>query len=243
MNTRSASALSDNSAPQPVSLLARFTIPLVLAMLASVLNAMIVKKQIARTPAWVWTRDLPVGTVPTASDVEPTSVAGNFDKSLLANAEIVQQLSNAGELVNQQASPILAHSVTKGELLTKSSLDGRGTVQAGSNQELIHVPRSIIEGHGKGLVPGQLVYFIAFTKRSNDKSEPFEIGPFQVAVERRSDPSASPSDRDSICLIYPLDANGERGKSAKRLLETIFSGNCGLAVIEKPLPIKPLVQP
>lgn len=230
MNTKSATRPTPNDEPAPTLL--RVGVPILLALLAAAFNALAVRKQIAHIDAYELVKDVKIGTILSADDLHLVKVAGNLDKRALVTKELLNRLFELGESSSEQSNLILTRNMAKGELLTMASLGGRGTVQAGANQELVHVPRAIIRGNGKNLQPGQLVYFIVFKKRADEKSETVEIGPFQVAVERAKE-KESINDRDSICLIYSLDANGRRTESTQWLHRAIFGDAYSLAAIEK----------
>lgn len=239
-STRSNAAKSASPENAPIWL--RVGLPVTLALLAASLNVAAVNRKLQPTAVLAVTQDLPLGTRLRPEHLEYVQVAGNCDVSRFVSEDNLRR--SVGLESHQQsiadilaARPrILSHGMLSGELLTHSSLGG--VERPRKDEELLHVPCSIIQGSGGDLVPGQIIYLLAHHKISHDAiAETTEIGPFRVSFRDLSEESTKPRrDRDgTLPLVYRLTSSGKPCRSARILRSAVLNTNdYSLAIIERP---------
>jgi hypothetical protein len=170
---------------------------------------------------------------------ESIKVGGTLNRKTLLNRS--ELLSGLGKLAQpartpaealQQAPLIFTRFLNPGELLTDACFGDRESLAP--DERVIQISMSKISGNCAGLLPGQIIYFDAFSRDSQNKIPTIqEIGPFRVAVSTRIEGQAK--NDIFLSLVTRLGPQGQLSTHAELLrLAACTDTLISLALIEKP---------
>jgi len=223
VTTPRASAVSESS-KTPDSIL-KILLPLGLAVMAGLLNASAVSRQMRTQTYLSFQTDLPIGHVLTEADLAPIDLGGETSQLNVQPAPSDQQLVWMGRVLGQ--------SVKKGELIEEKHFGG---VELGTSKEetLLLSTNQFGQNEAGLLQPGQWLYFTCY--RKGDQAAPEQhVGPFRVAsydAQRKSDSDGG------VLLIYTADDKGRRER--RRLVE--YLDDDSYRVTATVLGAKPIAQ-
>lgn len=225
------SQIGDTS--EELSVWIRLGLPIILALVAALLNASAVRSQIQPIYAYSFVSDLPAGTRLRAEHLSKVELAGNLDRSFLAlPKDLLVQSNEHGQLTLEQSLEqqprILSKPMGKGELVSLASLGGSDLSELKSNdqmsEQMVDVPSALIMGDGSGLLPGKKVYFLVKRRHSQDETSR-EIGPFRVGLRelesRTSVESSNQSLKSDLPIVYVVDKQGTPTPHSKELLDAV----------------------
>jgi hypothetical protein len=228
-----------NDRQEELSIWIRLGIPLSLALVAAVLNAVAVRSQIQPTYAFAFASDLPAGTRLRAEHLTQVELAGGMDRGFLVLPNnLLIQTNDHGQLSLEhsleQQPRFLTKPMGKGELLSVACLGGSEDLRPRTNEGLVMAQRSQISGDGSGLMPGQIVHFLVTRQKSH--GEPSRvIGPFRIGLQEldsRNGSNVSDDPRRSVVPIVFLFNNDVPTPMSQELLDAI-NQNLKLTVIHK----------
>lgn len=217
----------------------RVGLPAALAMLAFILNAIVIIRQLNPIQAYAVTANVTPGMLLAPEHLQLVKVGGNLDRTkLLTESDLIVMLeiknASTESLQKSLAKTPLVYSrrIDSGELLTQSSLGGLERAAAG--QRRIEVPIANIVGDCAYLLPGQPVFFNVLKSGSNlDPNDITEIGPYRVAFGARK---RLEQGRDHFLpLICPAGQAGELTPDLKLLTAAHSNRGVRLVIVDKPI--------
>lgn len=197
------------SAQSNVDTWLKISIPIVLALLAAVMNASAIHRQMQTQPYLAFKENLPIGHVVSESDFISIELGGQ-------TANLTVTATNNPDK-SHWVGRILGRNSYQGELVREEHFGG---VELGTNAEetLLLSEQQIGSSEASLLRPGQWVYFTCYPKGSTTAAET-HIGPFRVAA---FDKARKTNNQGGVLLIYSAN---EKGRKERRRLVEILDNN------------------
>lgn len=156
--------------------LVKIAIPLVLALVAAVLNASAVARQMKTQTFIAYSKDLPIGHVVGKDDLAEVKIGGDLGQ--------IPYLLHADTARSELVGRVVDRPIKKGELVVEGQFGGVSV----AGQELVpyDLDRDETRALGHSIRPGQWFY-VKFQERNQTQGKDQitnnlnEIGPFQVA--------------------------------------------------------------
>lgn len=199
--------------------LVKIAIPVVLALVASILNASAVARQMKTQAFLAYNKDLPVGHVVGKEDLAEVKIGGDLGQiPYLLHADTAE-----AELIGR----VVDRPIKKGELVVEGQFGGISV----AGQELVpyDLDRDETRALGNSIRPGQWFY-VKFQERNESREKDqitnslSEIGPFQVAPVDKTYRTDS-SDHVTRLNMYYQDP--DRDREILILKDILGSGHSG----------------
>lgn len=190
-------------------LLVKIAIPIGLAVLAGVLNASAVARQMQTQPFFAFKEELPVGHMLTESDVVEVNLGGELSQIPYMRPTV----SSKSELVGR----VMNRPVKKGELVVDSQFGGVSLSKGKSKS--FELPRNASRSLARSVRPGQWVSFQYAIK--SDAKQIYELGPFEVGPV---DPSYRSESTDPATILN-VEIGPDSDLQILKLLEVLENEN------------------
>ena len=182
----------------------KISIPIALAILAAVMNASAVHRQMQTHPYLAFKENLPIGHLVSESDFVSIELGGQTANLTVAPTNNLDKSRWVGR--------VLGRNSYQGELVREEHFGG---VELGTNAEetLLLAEHQIGSSEASLLRPGHWVYFTGYPNGSTTATE-IPVGPVRVAA---FDKARKANNQGGVLLIYSANEKGR--KERRRLVE------------------------
>ena len=204
---RSVSApLQNQTEGSSTEILVKIAIPIALAVVAGLLNASAVSRQMQTQPFYAFKEDLPIGHMISVADLHEVRIGGELGGIPYLRPASINKEDFVGRVLNRD--------IKKGELIVESQFGGISLPKA--RMKSFELPRNSGRLIARSARPGQSVT-VQFSIKNDPNAVLYELGPFEVAPVDQN--YKSDSHENPLVLNIALDKSTDR--QVVKLLEVL----------------------